>query len=372
MLYGGADGGYNHYCTDGVPGAILIAPNRDVTNDDVYPTIAIINSVYSATGNISQHSCITTLTANFSADNTEIDPGESVNFTDVSDAGSNPITSWEWTFTGGTPSNFSGQNPPAITYSTEGEYEVSLSVGDGTDTNTKTETAYIKVIFYCTAASGSNGYEYIENVNFGSIDNTSTNTTYSDFTSQSTTLTIGQATDLTVSIGHSYDSDQILAWIDWNADGDFEDANEEVYASANGQGPFTTSITPPAGTNVGTTRMRIRLNDTSYNSNTTPCGESNYGEVEDYSVQVLLSNNINNSELEGFSIYPNPNYGVFNIKTTSEITNIKITDISGKIVYKNQLNQNINLIDLSNHKAGIYFIEVSSNKGISTKKIIIN
>ena len=372
VLYGGADGGFNHYCPSGVPSAILIAPNRDVINDDIYPTTANINSAYNATGNISQHSCTATLTADFSANNVEIAPGESVTFTDNSNAGSDPITSWNWTFTGGNPSSFNGQNPPAITYSAEGQYEVSLTVGDGTDTDTETKTAYIKVSYYCNASSNSDAYEYIENVNFGTIDNNSSRSGYSDFTAQSTALTIGHATNLTVTINSTYNTDQVLAWIDWNADGDFEDTNEEVFVSSTGIGPFSTSVTPPTGANIGTTRMRIRLHDTGSGPNDQPCGSSSYGEVEDYSVEVSPMSNINSFNLESFSIYPNPNDGIFSIKTTSDASNIKITDISGKVVYEDSINQSFGLIDLSNNKAGIYFIEVSTENGRCTKKIIIN
>ena len=373
MLYGGADGGFQHYCPSGVPSAILIAPNKDVVNDDIYPTIDKINSAFSTTGHINPHSCTASLTANFSADKTEIAPGESVTFTDNSTAGSNPITSWEWTFQGGTPSSYSGKTPPAITYNSEGAYEVALTVGDGTDTNTKTETAYIKVSLYCNASSNSNEYEYIKNVKFGNINNTSEASKYSDFTSKSTTLQIGTATDLTVTINSNYETDQVIVWIDWNIDGDFEDTGEKVFSSQTGVGPFNTSVTPPSNATTGTTtRMRIRLHDTSDGPNDTPCGISSYGEVEDYSIFVNPMTNINNLGDDVFNIYPNPNNGIFNIKTASNSCSIKITDITGKIVYNQVLNQTNNTIDLRNAKSGIYFIEASNKEGVSIKKVIIN
>jgi PKD repeat protein len=40
---------------------------------------------------------------------------------------SNPITSWNWSFPGGTPNSFNGQNPPSVTYGI-GVYDVSLTV----------------------------------------------------------------------------------------------------------------------------------------------------------------------------------------------------------------------------------------------------
>jgi PKD repeat protein len=84
-----------------------------------------------------------TLDANFVGNPTTVNVGGTVNFTDLSTG--NPTT-WSWTFNGGTPSTFNGQNPPAITYSTVGFYTVSLTVSDGTNSNTETFAYYINVV----------------------------------------------------------------------------------------------------------------------------------------------------------------------------------------------------------------------------------
>jgi len=72
------------------------------------------------------------LTANFSADVTEICTEEEVHFTDQSVS----ATSWLWTFEGGTPATSTDQNP-TVTYSTAGTFDVTLEVSDGTETDTK-------------------------------------------------------------------------------------------------------------------------------------------------------------------------------------------------------------------------------------------
>ncbi len=50
-----------------------------------------------------------------------------------------PITNYAWTFAGGTPSTFTGANPPAVTYANTGSYNVTLvatnACGTGTDTS---------------------------------------------------------------------------------------------------------------------------------------------------------------------------------------------------------------------------------------------
>jgi PKD repeat protein len=68
--------------------------------------------------------------------------GGSVTFTDLS---TNSPTSWVWTFEGGSPSTYTGQTPPAITYSTAGKYLVALTVVNATGNDTKTVSKMITV-----------------------------------------------------------------------------------------------------------------------------------------------------------------------------------------------------------------------------------
>ena len=82
------------------------------------------------------------LAANFSADNTNVCEGSTVNFTDMS---TGAVTSWNWTFEGGTPATSTDQNP-SVTYNTSGSYDVTLEVSNGSITNSTTETDYITVI----------------------------------------------------------------------------------------------------------------------------------------------------------------------------------------------------------------------------------
>ncbi len=82
------------------------------------------------------------LTAEFTATPTSVCTGGSVTFTDAS---LGTPTSWNWSFPGGIPSSYNGENPPAITYAAAGSYNVTLTVGDGIDTDVETKTGYIAV-----------------------------------------------------------------------------------------------------------------------------------------------------------------------------------------------------------------------------------
>ena len=78
-----------------------------------------------------------------------------------------------------------------------------------------------------------------------------------------------------------------------------------------------------------------------------------------------------------FSIYPNPNNGTFNIQLKGIVSDfeINIFDVTGKSIYSEAFYQNSDLVKeiriqdkISN---GMYFINIKTNEGLVTKKIII-
>jgi PKD repeat protein len=79
--------------------------------------------------------------ANFVADKTYGCPGSTIKFTDQS---IDLPTSWTWTFTGGNPATSSSQNP-TVTYANPGVYEVKLVVSNATGTDTKIRTSFITI-----------------------------------------------------------------------------------------------------------------------------------------------------------------------------------------------------------------------------------
>lgn len=81
-------------------------------------------------------------TADFTYDKTFICDESSVTFTDASWNGT--PSSWNWTFTGGTPSS-STDSMPTVTYSTAGDYSVTLTVSNSTGSASATKTSVIHV-----------------------------------------------------------------------------------------------------------------------------------------------------------------------------------------------------------------------------------
>ncbi|MGB3178218.1 MAG: CshA/CshB family fibrillar adhesin-related protein, partial [Albidovulum sp.] len=72
----------------------------------------------------------------------------------------------------------------------------------------------------------------------------------------------------------------VQGWIDWNGDGDFDDANEQIITDGSGG---TISVSAPAGAVVGTTFARFRTATASVNSTAVAAD----GEVEDYQVTIV-------------------------------------------------------------------------------------
>jgi len=252
--------------------------------------------------------------ANFSASDTTIEAGDSVSFTDLS---TNNPTSWSWTFTGGTPSSSTAQNP-TVTYNTIGTYTVSLTATNSAGSDTETKTAYISVqenvIDYCSASGGSQSYEWVAGVHVADLNHTSSAAGYSDFTSYTANLTAGSSASVSLTPGFASSSytEYWRIWIDYNVDGDFADSGEQVF-SGSGSSVVSGSFTVPSGLNC-VTRMRVGM---SYSTYPPYCGTFTYGEIEDYTVNI-----------GGGTVYPPVANFTANDTTISEGDSVSFTDQS--------------------------------------------
>lgn len=201
---------------------------------------------------------------------------------------------------------------------------------------------------YCASKGNSTSYEYIKKVVLGSISNLSNdNGGYHDYTSLSTNLTAGKTYKLRGKAGFhgtAY-TEYWTVYIDYNHDGDFADANEmTAQFTTTSTAMVTKSFTVPASASNGATRMRVQMHYGSYV--TDPCATFDYGEVEDYTV------NISGGSFAGFSqpkeettssilISPNPVSGTsanLNYRIVKEgNVQVKVMNMNGQVL------QNIDL-----------------------------
>lgn len=228
-------------------------------------------------------------TAEFSASPLVPAIGQTVLFTDQS---SNIPTSWTWSFSGpGNATYVSGTNAnsqnPEVQFDAEGYYTATLSVLNSFGSDIEVKTNYINVVSYSYCSASGGGDEYISGVQLGTINNTGTGASgYEDYTNFSTDLTIGESYSITVTNGNVYSVDDLGVWIDWNQNGVFTDAGENVVCEVSNSGQGTYSFSVPANATDGVTRMRIRIKWSGDDCGSY-CGTTTYGEVEDYSVNVV-------------------------------------------------------------------------------------
>jgi len=138
---------------------------------------------------------------------------------------------------------------------------------------------------YCQSAGSMTNYEFIENVNVAGINNTSGNNGgYADYTAQTANVDAGTSYAIILTPGFLQGAytENWKVWIDFNKDGDFTDSGEEILSQSSNT-TINSSISIPASAPSGSTRMRVTMN---YSNPVTSCGGFQYGEVEDYTVNI--------------------------------------------------------------------------------------
>ena len=142
---------------------------------------------------------------------------------------------------------------------------------------------------YCSAGASSLQYEKISNITFAGINNSSNSTAgYENFMNMTANVNKNQTYSFSASIT-DLDVDDLLVWIDFNRDGDFTDAGEEIINTSLASSIFNGSIAIPNSAQIGLTGMRVRLYYTPTDPNNTPCGLSGWGQVEDYTVNISVA-----------------------------------------------------------------------------------
>jgi len=152
---------------------------------------------------------------------------------------------------------------------------------------------------YCEAQGGTSGCDcWMTCFKLKTIDNsTSGCEQYADYTSISTELEIGTGYPFVVTGDWATFCG---LWVDWNQDMDFDDANEQIDVTdfsykdpPYDDGLYTIYdigiITPPGEAVLGETRLRVRTCGGIEPGCQGPCGDTPYGEVEDYTVIVCES-----------------------------------------------------------------------------------
>ncbi|MGQ0827848.1 MAG: S8 family serine peptidase [Bacteroidota bacterium] len=290
--------------------------------------------------------------ANFYADRTDILVGDSVLFTDNSVGGGNAITTWQWTFTGGTPGTYTGKTPPPIFYNTVGTYNVALTVTNSQSSRTTTKTAYIKVnpipygqwlIQNTGFATASRGIGYISIVNASTVwalayDGTPAKKTVQEFTRTTnggTTWTPGNInlSDTSLNVAMIHGGSASTAWIAV-APGTIAGRIGGIFKTTNSGGNWTKQTTAPF-TNAASFANVVHF----WGLDTGFCmGDPINGEYEIYTT----INGGTNWTLRPAASIPNPLSGEFGYVGGIEVVgnNVWYTTNKGRLYYSSNRGMN--------------------------------
>ncbi len=248
----------------------------------------------------------------------------------------------------------------------------NLSVNSNTVSITTTALA---TVTYCASAATNTNDERIGRVQLGTINNPSTGTAgYENFTTLSTNVVRGTSNTITITptwTGTVY-AEGYAVYIDYNQNGIFTDAGETVYTrAATTATPISGAFTIPTTATLGATRMRVKMN---YNATpTSSCGSYTYGQVEDYTVNIVASTakGISSASNElTLSLYPNPTNDILNISGLEKAATYRVTNVLGQEVSKGTINNGS--VSFSSLNVGTYLLEVTSNEITTINRFIKN
>ncbi len=151
---------------------------------------------------------------------------------------------------------------------------------------------------YCDASSLNSSEEFIDSLRVGALTNYSGNNGgYAFFEDSTATYIAGQSYEVFLRPGfanqNSFD-EQFRIWIDVNQDGTFDNNELLLDTILLDENEFVLdSITFPFDAKRGNTRMRISMAFTEelFPTDQDPCGAVEFGEVEDYCINIIRDDN---------------------------------------------------------------------------------
>lgn len=103
------------------------------------------------------------------------------------------------------------------------------------------------------------------------------------------------------------------------------------------------------------------------------CVEPSITSTAIYLLSITSSNCTSIDELGGmqFKLFPNPTKGIIHIESEMNSAYIKVMDLNGKLVFQKAVNRSTKILDISHFNNGVYFMEISDEKGNNSLRKII-
>jgi PKD repeat protein len=276
-----------------------------------------------------------TAVANFTADVTSsCQPGLTVNFT----ADSPTATSWIWDVDNDGTIDYTIQNP-THTYSSAGNYTVSLTASDGNITDTNTKTDYIIVGSNSSLASNTLTLEL-------NLDNYPDETTWEFLDGNGSILYSGGP---------------------YNRSTDAGTTRTETFALTSNN-CYTFSLYDSFSDGIccayGNGSYRLLTSD-----GTAVANGGNFTDVDTHEFATGTLG-VDTVTLDAVKIYPNPASDKLTVIANGVIEKLIIYDELGRVVRTKLSNDLQAQISLSNFTDGVYFLKVQTSKGVETSRFI--
>jgi len=106
------------------------------------------------------------------------------------------------------------------------------------------------------------------------------------------------------------------------------------------------------------------------------CTAQGSGGLDAVSVDMVnvyndITTGIKKQDNKEITITPNPNNGIFEIRSDLNIKRLSVLNIIGEVVFSTNTSLTSTIIDISDQANGIYFIKIETNDGVITSKKII-
>ncbi|MBC7889485.1 MAG: hypothetical protein H7Z13_16530 [Ferruginibacter sp.] len=288
--------GHNFSATHDAAGSqFIMAPSVTNTHTWSAPSITAVDGHVASRTCLGQCNVSAALITDFIASPANTCAGGTIRFVDRTLGGP---TSWNWSFEGGTPLTSTNRNP-VVSFASAGIKNIVLTTGNPNGFDVKGSTAIISNApsASCTPTGTGTSNAGINSFSLNTISKTTAGLAadggkYFDFScSDNTILTPGTAYSATANVGTATPSNTfnvVQFFIDYNNDGDFSDADELIYSSANCYiGNHTFSFTTPFAPPVFNQLLRARLIAKDCIGGINACYNPTDGQVEDYGIIFL-------------------------------------------------------------------------------------
>ncbi len=365
-------------------GSIIVTPTNNYGTGDPQAIYATVNQ---------------SPTAEFSADITTILVNETITLTDAS----TNATAWLWTITPSDGVTFvngtdeTSQNPQ-VTFANEGMYDVELVVSNYCGDNSEIKNNYITINAFetgTTTATNSeicigsetgnislSGYEgtinsWQKNLNDGEWINIEfTSNVYNETPTEAGVWTYraqlqngvntGFSASVSITVNPLPEQPSIISGSTEPITG-----STQTYSVVNIESVTYTWSVPSDWTIIAgntTNSIVVTVGTQSGSIEVVPSNDCGNGEAQTLVVVITSNSELFDSE---FIIYPNPAISTISVETNfyDINTQVEILTLTGQIVYVGLLEENKE-INIENFNSGLYFVKITNNIGVFTKKII--